>query len=134
MPVSAEAYGWPEGHILVWTGTSNPVTAVLAQQANVQRIRGWANIGPTFDGSYSDVQTGTYANVVIGRAYIYGDDLQGMFESATAVHMEHYHSSINGSAGVKLWSGRIDQFNMQGQAGGVYTIQLTYHANNWSAY
>lgn len=129
-----ETFAWPEGHVLVWTGTSNPVTAWLAANSNCQLVRGWANIGPTFDGSYTDVLTGQRANVTIGQAFMYGNVLREMFESATAVHMEHYHSSINGSAGIKLWSGRIDQVNTQGQQGGVYTVQMVYHANSWSAY
>jgi hypothetical protein len=134
MGASAERYAWPEGKLLVWTGTSKPYTASYVESVGVQTVRGWANIGPAFGGLYADVLTGWRVDVTIGAAYTFDKTLQKMFESATAVHLHVYHSSINGSAGIKCWSGRVHDWQAQGQEGGLYTLSLTYHANAWSAY
>jgi len=134
MGTSAEQYAWPEGTLLVWTGTSNPHTASYVDSVAMQVMRGWINIGPSFGGLYTDVLTGWRVDVTIGAAYTYDKTLQRMFESATAMHLHFYHSSVNGSAGVKCWSGRVSNWTVNGQEGGVYTVGLTYQANAWSAY
>lgn len=134
MGISAEQYSWPEGRLLLWTGASQPYTATYVDNVSVRTTRGWLNAGPTFGGSYTDVLTGRRADVTVGAAYTYDKVMQRMFESATAIHLEIYHSSVNGTAGVKLWSGRVDEWSVVGQEGGLYTISLAYHANVWSAY
>lgn len=134
MGASAEQYSWPEGQLLVWTGTSNPYTASYVENVSLSVTRGWLSIGPSFSGVYTDVLTGWRADVSVGAAYAYDKTLQKMFESATALHMHFYHSGINGTAGVRTWSGRVDNWTLAGQEGGLMTMSLAYHANAWSAY
>ncbi len=122
---SAEQYSWPEGRLMVWTGTSNPYTATYVEDTTVNVVRGYANIGPTFGGTYADLLTGWRADVSVGAAFTFDKTLLKVFQSATAVHMEVYHSGINGSAGFKLWSGRVDSFSVAGQEGGLYTLAVT---------
>lgn len=119
---------------MVWTGTSNPYTATYVEDTTVNLTRGYANIGPTFGGVYADVLTGWRADVSVGAAFTFDETLLRMFQSATALHMEVYHSGINGSAGVKLWSGRVDSWSVAGQEGGLLTYTIAYHANVFSAY
>lgn len=134
MGISAEQYAWPEGSLLVWTGSAAPYTASYVSKIGIRGVRGWANFGPTFGGQYADVLTGQRVDVTIDAAYTYDTTLQRIFESATAVHMHVWHNSVNGSAGMLMWSGRVTEWGVAGQEGGLYAITLAYYANTWSAY
>ena len=130
----AERYAWPEGQLLVWTGTSNPVTAAFVENVNATHTRGWYNLGPSIGGTYTDHLTGQRADVSIGVGYTYDTTLLKMAQSATAVHIQLDHSGVNGSAGWKYYSGRITIDGINGIAGGLVTFSLQYYANSWSAY
>ena len=134
MGTSAEQYSWAEGELLIWTGTAAAHTVNLASQGMATMRRGWSNIGPMFDGSYVDVETGQRADLNIAAAYSFNTTLLQIEASATAVHLELRYSGVNGSAGIKFYSGYIDSLAVNGQEGGLVTANITYHANIWSAY
>lgn len=131
----AETFAWPEGDVIMWTGTASAVVVGYTQQTNAQFTQGWANVGPTIGGSYSDHLTGKRVNVSMTLLYYPGSVAQAMFEAATAVHMHLRHNNgVGGSAGHYLYSGRIDTMTPAGGERNMYTLALTYHANVWSAY
>jgi len=129
-----ERYAWPEGQLLVWTGTSNPVTAAYVENVRGSHAWGWYNIGPSIGGTYTDHLTGQRADVSVGVAYTYDTTLVKMAQSATAVHIQLNHSGVNGSAGWKYYSGRLVAQTVEAYEGGLYSLTLQYYANNWTAY
>lgn len=134
MGVTAESYAWPEGTLLVWTGTSSPFTAGYVSDSTLQLVYGWQNVGPSIGGTYTDHLTGQYATLSFAGSYSYDPTLERIHQSATAVHFELLHNGVNGSAGYKLFSGRIDSLSIRGQEGGLFSFSLACHANAWSAY
>lgn len=131
----AETFAWSDGDVIMWTGTASAVVVGYVQQSNAQITKGWANVGPTIGGTYSDHLTGQRVNVSITMYYYPGNIPQKMFEAATAVHMElRQNNGIGGSAGHIMYSGRIDTLTPAGGERNVYTQAVTYHANTWSAY
>jgi hypothetical protein len=131
-----EAFVWPEASISLWTGAAVPVTSALvayAQNINANFARGWDN-HVTLGGVYYDHKTGQIAQINIGAVYTYGMGLLRMIESATALHMKLYHSSVNGSAGVVLYSGRVDSNGIAGSDSQVFSVSIAYHSNVWSAF
>lgn len=134
MPVSAEAYSWLEGNIFVYTGTATAsATVAYAQNTNLVLQRGWNNRA-AIDSTYRDVLTGKRANLSVAAMLSFANTLARFHESATAVHVKLLFSSINGSAGYVLFSGRIDSLTQNGNDGGIYNYTMQYHANSWSAF
>ena len=131
----AEAYSWREGSVYLWTGTSTPGHLVAyAENVSVRIVRGWENVR-MLGGTYVDRLTGLRTDVSIGSFYTNDIKFAKLFDSATAVHMRLEHSANpGGSAGLYLYSGRIDSFELEGASNEVYKYQMTYHANIWSAY
>ena len=134
MGTTAETYSWPEGQLRIWTGAAGAETFAYVFNANVQVTYGWLNRGPTLGGSYTDHLTGQVAYANMQAAYTYDIKPFKIAASGTAVHMELYQSGVNGSAGLLLYSGRIDGLNLFGQEGGTYRFGMNCHFNNWSAY
>ena len=129
-----EAYAWPEGSVSIYTGAgATSAVVAYAQNSNLALTRGWMN-QVTLGGAYSDHLTGQRADVSLGAVYTFDKTLQKLHESATAVHMKLMHSSINGSAGFILYSGRIDSFQYAGTEENPYTYTLAAHFNAWSAF
>lgn len=129
-----EAIAFSEGSARLWTGSAAHYGFALAQSVNVSFGYGWNNF-QTLDGTYRNLLTGQRADVTIAAAQSYDMAIFRMFQSATAIHMELWHGTpISVSAGWVLWSGRIDQLQIQGQQGDVLRYNLTYHANVWSGY
>jgi hypothetical protein len=131
----AEAYSWPEGSIAFWTGSATASAVVgYAQNSDLALARGWEN-RRTLSGNYYDLATGQRVDLNVGAVYTSDATLARMFDSATAVHVRVTHyNPVNGTAGFLLYSGRIDALRFAGTEGTPYTYQLTYHANQWSAY
>jgi len=130
-----ETFAWPDGSVYLWTGIEAAAVVGYATQTNAQFVHGWANVGPTIGGTYSDHLTGKRVNVSLTLNYHPGSVAQTMFEAATAVHMELRHlDGVGGSAGYLLYSGRFDSVTPAGDERSVYTLAATYHANSWSAY
>ena len=130
-----ETYSWNEGSIAFWTGSAT-ASAVIAYATNsdLSLVRGWEN-RRTLSGNYYDLLTGQRADLMVGAVYTSDLTLARMVESATAVHVRLTHTNaVNGSAGFLLYSGRIDALRYAGSEAAPYTYQLTYHANQWSAY
>jgi hypothetical protein len=131
----AEAYSWPEGSIAFWTGSATASAVVAYATTNdLTLARGWEN-RRTLSGNYYDLLTGQRADLSVGAVYTSDLTLARMIESATAVHVRLNHTNVvNGSAGFLLYSGRVDALRYAGTDAAPYTYQLTYHANQWSAY
>lgn len=131
---SYEAFGWPEGQVYLWTGTAT-ASAVVALAQNTQGVfqRGWET-HQSIDGVYGQHLTGQRADVSIGAVYTYDATIKRMVDAATAIHLKLYHSSINGSAGLILYSGVVDAFGLNGSENNPYVYTLQYHCHIWSAY
>jgi hypothetical protein len=129
----AEVFVWREASAYWWTGTAT-ASAQLAYAENVRvaLTRGWDNF-QRLAGTWGNNQTGTRADVQIGTLY-HVSNLQALFDSATAVHWHFMHLHALGSAGIYLYSGRIDTLELVGDQAQPFRHNLTYHANNWSGY
>ncbi len=131
-----EVFVWSEGQIYLWTGTAT-ASALIGYAQNIQAplVRGWAN-DPSLAGNYRDHLTGQRADVLLGALYTPDATIQKIEASATAVHMKLVHTLAGdmGSAGVILYSGRIDSLTYAGSENNPYTYTLSYHANRWSAF
>lgn len=129
-----EIYVWPEGTVSIYTGTgATSAVVAFAQQSQASRSWGWLN-SVTVGGIYADHLTGKRVNVSIRALHTYDGTVAKMAESATAIHMKFTHSGVNGSAGVFLYSGRIDALNYAGTEENPYTWDLQAHFNQWSAF
>lgn len=63
------------------------------------------------------------------------DGLIQKFANQTAlVHVHLRHSSLGGTAGAFLWSGRIDGLQVVGSEANPYVFTLNYHSNIMSGY
>lgn len=130
----AETYAWPEGTIYIWTGTAGSALVAYAENVRATFTRGWENY-QTLTGTHGDRLTGQRVDVTIGALHHPDNSaLRALFDAATAVHMHLRESSHLGSAGHFLYSGRIDVLSKAGQQGGLFSVQLDYHSNVWSAY
>jgi len=130
-----EAISWPEGCIYLWTGSAT-ASALLgyAQDMSVNFFVGYDNY-QTFDTAFHDNATGQRADANIGTLYTTDSlTLFKMYNAQTAVHVHFKHSGVYGSAGVYLYSGRMDSVILAGTDKMMITWRCQYHANRWSAY
>ena len=134
----AEPFSWTEGSIYLWSGSTTASASALvgyATDSTVTLMKGW-DTQQTLTGTYLNNKTGQRADMTIGALYMTDNSgITTLFDSETAVHIHIRHSAIVGpSAGVFLWSGRLDTLNFNGTEGQLYQMSVTYHANLWSAY
>lgn len=131
-----EGFVWPEGVVAISTGVPFATSALLAyaEQTTVAEKWGWVNT-PAADQTYYDHQTGQRADVQLGCIYTTDKTWLRIAEAETAVHLKFvYNNSAISSGGIFLYSGRIDNMQIVGQAAQVYKLSMTYHANAWSAF
>lgn len=130
-----EGYGWPEGSLHVYTGVtgSSGTPVAYVQNVGLTLMRGWQP-EPSISGVYRDHLTGLSCQLNAGIVYTFDKVLQKIFESGTAVHAKLTHSSVNGTAGYVMMSGRIDSLTYQGTQAGVMQYSLAAHFNIWSAF
>lgn len=131
-----ETLAWSEGRIAFWTGTAT-ASAILAYatDSRVTPFRGWEN-RQTLGLTYYDLLTGRRADLSVGLLYTTDNKLMQFFENESAlvhVHLSHEVQG-QGSAGMYLYSGRIDSLSLNGIENKSYQYQLAYHCNLWSAY
>lgn len=130
-----EAISWPEGSIYMWTGSAT-ASALLgyAKDMNVNLVVGYDNY-QTFDTAYHDNDTGQRADANIGTLYTI-DSITSwqFFDAKTAVHIHFQFTGVYGSAGIYLYSGRIDSVVPAGTEKTMFQWRFQYHANRWSAY
>jgi len=130
-----ESFTWSEGNIYLWTGsaTASAVPA-YAEDTQVTLGYGWDNWA-TVSGVWNDTLTGERADLTFGTLYTTDNSALMAFHAAkTAVHVHLRHDALNTSAGVYLYSGRIDEVMLAGRTNDIYRFRVTYHANVWSAY
>jgi len=134
MPPSAEALSWREGVVYIWTGTATAsALAAYVQNVNIMPSIGYLN-RQTMGGTYTNHETGRYVQFQVGLMASQHWTLFQMFSSGNEVNMHFAHSSVNGSAGIYLYSGRIDTMPLQGQEGAIFQWAINGHANVWSSY
>jgi hypothetical protein len=131
---NSEAFAWPEGQLVVWTGIGAASAVVAYAQNNSLNIQyGWVN-REQMSGGYYDVLTGQRADLNVGAVMCYDGTIRRLFEAKTAVHMKFINSSVNGSAGYSLYSGRIDSLNFNGSEANPYTFTLAAHFNSFTGF
>ncbi len=94
---------------------------------------GWMN-RQALDGTYRDHITGQRGEVNIQAYHTQDGLLQKFADAKTAVHMKLMQNNGIGSAGVVLYSGRLDSVQYQGSEGSPFSYSLQYHANVWTAF
>lgn len=131
---AGEAFSWMEGQLVVYTGNlATSAVVAFAQNTHLNIANGFVN-NETLGGSYYDYKTGQRADMSIGAVMCFDGTLARMFDSATAVHMKFINSSVNGSAGYMLYSGRIDSLAHDGTENAPFKWTMTYHCNQWSGF
>lgn len=131
----SESFSWPEGTVYIYTGSAT-ASAIIAYAENTQvnLTRGWDNRA-SLSGLYRDHLTGQMAQVSVGVLTTLDWTVFRMFESATATHFHFRHTGIgSASAGLFLFSGRLDSMAFQGNNGNLFKFTLSYHCNAWSGY
>ena len=127
-----EAISWMEGQLWVYTGNlATSAVVAYAQNTRLNLAKGFTN-NETMAGTYYDVYTGQRADLSIGAVWCYDGTIARMFDSGTAVHMKLVNSSIAGTAGYMLYSGRIDSFAPDGTEAAPFKYMLAAHFNVWS--
>jgi hypothetical protein len=131
----SETFSFHESMIYLWTGTATASAAPdYAKHVQGTFIYGWENF-PTLDGVWHNVLTGQRADISIGTLYTVDNSaLRTLADSQTGIHMHLAHTALGASAGYLLYSGRIDQVLLAGNDNQIYKYNVTYHANEWSAY
>ena len=130
-----EVISWREGSIYLWTGTAT-ASALLgyAKDMSVNQVVGYDNY-QTFDTAYHDNDTGQRADANVGALYTTDSlTLQKFFDAKTGVHVHFKHTGVYGSAGIFLYSGRIDSLVLAGTEKTMTQWRFQYHANRWSSY
>jgi hypothetical protein len=123
-----ESISFGEGIARLWTGTASAYVMAHVENVNVSMTRSWLNYLTL--GGYRDLSVGLIAEVNIGAVWTYDNSLSYLWASATAVHMELYNSNaVAPSAGMVLWSGRIDNLTFNGAQGDVMRASMAYHSN-----
>jgi len=131
---SAEALTWREGSIHVWTGSATASAVVAyAQNMNIVPTVGYVN-RQSLAGTYTNHETGRFVQFQIGLVASQHWTLFEMFSSGNEVNMHLKHTGVNGSAGLFLYSGRIDAMPLIGQEGTTFQWAMNGHANVWSSY
>lgn len=131
---STEAYSWMEGQLWVFTGNlATSAVVAYATQNNLNLT--WGNVNnQTLAGTYYDYNTGKRADLTVGAVMCFDSTLNRIADSATAVHMKFINSSVAGTAGYMLYSGRIDSLQFAGTERSPYTYTLAAHFNVWSGF
>lgn len=130
----SEAISWPEGQLVIWTGIGAASAVVAYAQSNsLNLVYGWVN-REQMSGGYYDVLTGQRADLSVGAVMCYDNTLRRIADAQTAVHMKFIGSSIVGTAGYSLYSGRIDSLNFNGTEAAPYTFTLAAHFNVWTGF
>ena len=130
----SQAYSWMEGQLVVWTGIGAASAVVAYAQNNSLNIQyGWVN-REQMSGGYYDVLTGQRADLNVGAVMCFDGAIRRLFEAKTAVHMKFINSSVAGTAGYSLYSGRIDTLSFNGSEAAPYTYSLAAHFNVWTGF
>lgn len=130
----SEAFVWTEGQLVIWTGIGAASAVVAYAQNNSLNIQyGFVN-REQMSGGYYDYSTGQRADLSVGAVMCFDGALRRLADSRTALHMKFINSSVNGTAGYNLWSGRIDSLNFNGSEAAPYTFTLAAHFNSFSGW
>jgi hypothetical protein len=130
----SEAISWPEGQLIIWTGIGAASAVVAyAQNNSLNLTYGWVN-REQMSGGYYDVLTGQHAALSVGAVMCYDGTIRRLADAKTAVHMKFMGSSIVGTAGYALYSGRIDNLSFNGTEAAPYTFTLAAHFNVWTGF
>lgn len=130
----SEAFSWIEGQIWVYSGNlATSAVVAYATQCNLNLT--WGNVNQeTLAGTYYDYTTGKRADFTFGAVMCFDGTLRRMVDSATALHIKFMHSSVAGTAGYMLHSGRIDSLQFAGSEKNPYTYTMAGHGNIWSGF
>lgn len=130
----SESFSWMEGSLWFFTGNmATSAVVAYATQNNLNFSYGVVN-SQTLAGTYYNYQTGQRVDLTVGAVMVFDSTLRRLADSATAVHMKFINSSVAGTAGYMLYSGRIDTLSFAGTERAPYTYTLAYHANQWSGF
>lgn len=124
-----------EASVWIWTGshTQSGSIAQYVETFSVNLQTQYAN-EPAVNGVYYDHLTNRRADASMGGMIAYGNRLMQIQKLETAVHMKVMLQDHTGSAGVLLYSGRIDSLTPNGALGQVWKYGLQYHSNLWSSF
>ena len=129
-----EVFTWNEGQLFIWTGASTvSALTAYAQNISVSLAYGWSN-RRLVTGTYQDVFTGFRQDVQVCAMYTPDATIQKFALQTALTHMHLRHSSLGGTAGLFLWSGRIDRIDLAGSEANPYIFTIAYHANIVSGY
>lgn len=130
----SEIFTWMEGQAFLWSGNST-VSALTAyiQNTTLNAQFGWLN-RRLVTGTYQDLLTGQRFDLQVGGMYMPDATIQKFALQTALVHVHLRHSSLGGTAGTFLWSGRIDSLQVVGSEANPYVFTLGYHSNLISGY
>lgn len=129
-----ESFGWPEGSIYIYTGNlSTSALVAYAENTTLSMKWGWDNRAAA-TGEYFDHLTGRRVEATFQAVYNVDGTLMRIAQSATAVHIKFLHANAIGSAGFWIYSGRIDEMRVAGNANQPYKYTMQAHANRWSGF
>lgn len=131
----SEIFAAPECTLHLWTGshTASGGAMVYAENVSVSLTMEY-DTTPSLSGTYRDHAIGKRAEISIGRAYNLSAIYDKWLTSATAVHFKATMNHYGGSAGVILYSGRLDNVTLAGSMNGVMSQQIQGHANIWTGF
>ena len=131
----AEVFAWPEGELHLWTGSStasgNPIAYV--NNMTVTLTVRWQS-DAAVDGTYRQHSTEKRADFSFGIDYLYGDGLVALFNAQTACHAKFTHKNTLASAGIILYSGRINTLALAGNEAAVFNETLNGFAHLWTGF
>lgn len=130
-----QAFTFRNGQLHIWTGSHTASGSALGyvEGVNLALNWGWQN-DPSLSGTYRDHASGLRADLGFSKVHIFDPRLHILANLATAVHAKLTQSHILGSAGIVLYSGRIDQLAFRETPGQADTLSLASHFNIWSAF
>lgn len=136
-PATGEVYTFAEGKLFLYASASGATTGSgigFAENARLRLTYGWHNYR-TLDGVYHDLLTGQRADLSIGT--LYADRVLFALVNASAAvnaRFEGSQPSLGRSALFVLYSGAVDNFEIEQANAQNWRAAYGMHANTWSAF
>ena len=137
-PGTGETYSFPEGKLYLYasaSGTTSGSGVGFAQDATLRFSYGWKD-RQDLDNGYRHVLTGRRADLTINALYM--DRTIFNIANASAVVNARFEGLVTAlgtkSAQFLLYSGVIDQLEIEQSQGALFKVGYTMHANLWSAF
>lgn len=137
---TGETFSFAEGKLYLYasaSGTTSGSGIGFARAATLRFVYGWVDF-PTLNGGWQRLITGKRADLNIGQ--LYGDRTLFTLADSTAAVNAKFEGLVTGNAQTTksaqyiLYSGVVDDVEINQNNGDLFQASYAMHANEWSAF